>query len=558
MRLTNVSGSVAAHSALGTALAAALAAGLAMAPAEPALAAPVKRSTASTPARPRALPAPQETVTLSIGRGQLVNLPGTMTDLFVANEGVADVQVKSNRQLYVFGKGAGETTVYATDRAGSVVWSATVRVGQNIASVGSMLKLAMPEATITATPMNGVVLLTGTVASPDDVAEATRLAQAFVGEGVQVVSRLKSATPLQVNLQVKIAEVSRDFVKQVGANLLSRDTTGGFLFGIAQGRNFGSIANRSVAGFPTLDASASFGLPAGSLSLPFNPATNSFILPNSGAEYNLSNLGQGAGRTNIALAGKLLGLDLATVIDLAENNGLVTTLANPNLTALSGETASFLAGGEIPIPQSQGLGAVSVEYKQYGVSLAFTPFVLSDGRISLRVRPEVSQLTTAGSVTLNGFTIPGLSTRRAETTVELGSGQSFMIGGLLSNAHNNSIDKAPGLGDLPIIGALFRSNSFRRQETELVIVVTPYLVKPVDASAIKLPTDGYKAATDAQRILLGQSNDGRTGEQRPVPTMAPPVTQRADGAPTTATPPAASAPSAARPQGEAPAPGFSF
>jgi pilus assembly protein CpaC len=386
-----------------------------------------------------------------------------------------------------------------------------------------MLNLAMPEAAITATPMNGLVLLTGTVAAPGDVEEAQRLVQAFVGEKTQVISRLKTATPMQVSLHVKIAEVSRDLVKQVGVNLLSRDTTGGFLFGIAQGRNIGTIGNQDISGLPKLDASSIFGLPSGSLSLPFDPTTGQFIAQ-PGTLFDLKNLGV-SGKTAISAAGHVFGMDLAAAIDLSENDGLVTTLAEPNLTALSGETASFLAGGEIPVPISEGLGSVSVTYKQYGVSLAFTPTVLAGGRISMRVRPEVSQLTSTGSVTLNGFTIPGIASRRAETTVELGSGQSFMIGGLLSNTHTNSIDKAPFLGDLPILGSLFRSNSFRRAETELVIVVTPYLVKPVSANQIALPTDGYKAATDAQRLLMGQSFSGKTGEKRPVPTPAAPVTQ---------------------------------
>jgi pilus assembly protein CpaC len=231
----------------------------------------------------------------------------------------------------------------------------------------------------------------------------------------------------------------------------------------------------------------------------------------------------------------MFGLDIASAIDAAETDGLVTMLAEPNLTALSGETASFLAGGEIPIPISQGFGAVSIEYKQYGVSLSFTPTVLSSGRIALRVRPEVSELSSAGTVTLNGFTVPGITTRRAETTVELGSGQSFMIGGLLNNNTANATDKVPGIGALPVIGALFRSNSFRRQKTELVIVVTPYLVKPVDAAQIKLPTDGYKAPSDAERWLLGTTVKGDSNARRPGPTLAP--------APST--PPAAPAPAPA-------------
>ncbi|MFS0735766.1 type II and III secretion system protein family protein [Sphingomonas sp. 1P06PA] len=531
--------------AIGLIMAAALAGGLAAAP------------TPTYAQMPANAGEPSETVTLSVGRGTLIKLPAAMSDIFVANDSVADVQVKSANQLYVFGKAGGETNVYATNKAGAVVWSATVRVGQNINSVGTMLKLAMPEAAITATPMNGLVLLTGTVSTPEDVAEATNLVKAFVGENTQVVSRIKAATPLQVNLQVKIAEVSRDFVKNIGVNLLSRDTTGGFLFGVAQGRNFGTIGDISTANFPQLNADSFLGLPAGTgATLPFNPLTRQFVTSPGGAgtAYNFAKLGQGAGKTAIGLAGKLFGLDLAAAIDLAETQGLVTTLANPNLTALSGETASFLAGGEVPIPVSQGLGSVSVEYKQYGVSLAFTPFVLADGRISMRVRPEVSQLTSAGSVTLNGFTVPGLSTRRAETTIELGSGQSFMIGGLLSNNHNNAIDKAPGLGDLPIIGALFRSNSFRRQETELVIIVTPYLVKPVSANEVKLPTDGYRAPTDLDRVLGGALFEGKSGEQRPKPTSAPPV--QANG-PLIPPAPARGAAGAAA-KGAAAAPGFSI
>lgn len=464
---------------------------------------------------------PTETTTLSIGSGQLIALPSPMSDLFVADDKIADVQVRSSNQLYIFGKSAGETAVYATDKAGKVLWSSTIRVGSNITSVDTMLKLAMPEAAITSTSMNGIVLLTGTVSGPSDIEEAQKLVEQFVGKDIQVVNRLKSAVPLQVSLHVKIAEVSREFAKTVGVNLLNRDTTGGFLFGIAQGRNFGSVADASTAALPSLDASSLYNLPAGSLSLPFNPATGQFVTA-PGTTYNLNNLGKGAGfGTSLGLAGRFLGMDLAAAIDLAEADGLVTTLAQPNLTAISGETASFLAGGEVPIPLSQGLGAVSVEFKQYGVSLSFTPTVLSDGRISMRVRPEVSQLTDAGSVRLNGFTIPGFTTRRTETTVELGSGQAFMIGGLLSNGQNSNLDKAPFLGDLPVLGALFRSNGFKRNETELMIIVTPYLVRPTSPQQIALPTTGARSPTDAERIIAGQTFSGQSGAKDPAPRQAP-------------------------------------
>ncbi len=462
--------------------------------------------------------APARVITMSVSSGQLIRLPRAMAGVFVADEKIADVQVKGPNGLYLFGKAPGQTSVYATDKGGAVIWSSDVRVANNITSVSGMLKAAMPDADIVVTPISGMVLLTGTVATPGDVEEAERLTTTFAG-GVQVLNRLKTATPLQVNLQVKIAEVNRDFVKQLGVNIISRDQTGGFRFGIAQGRNFGTIGNTDLSKYPT----APYPVPGGgTINLPYDVRTGKYLVP--GTAYNFTNLGQGAGRTAIGLAGHLLGLDLASAIDAGETDGFVTMLAEPNLTALSGETASFLAGGEIPIPIAQGLGQVSVEYKQYGVSLAFTPTVLSNGRIMMRVRPEVSQLSDAGSVTLSGFTVSGLVTRRAETTIELGSGQSFMIGGLLSNGTSNVTDKVPGVGALPVIGALFRSNSFRRQQSELVIVVTPYLVKPVDAAEITLPTDGIKAPNDADRWLLGTTFRGTNGARRPGPVAAPGTT----------------------------------
>ncbi len=510
---------------LGTALAAALAVGLAVSASAPAVAQPANAV------------APSNDVTLSVGTGRMVRLGGTMTDLFVANDAIADVQVRSPNQIYIFGKAAGTTTVYATDRGGRVIYSANVRVGQNLGSVDQLLATAMPEANITATPLQGTVLLTGTVADPADAEEAERLVQAFVGAETQVISRLRTATPQQVMLQVRIAEVNRSFIRDVGMNLLSRDNSGGFIFGIGQG-NAGTITDR--------------------LSGINNPATG---LPNVlGTNYQFANNDVG---TTLGFAGRLLGMDLLSTLNLAENNGLATTLAQPTLTALSGETASFLAGGEFPIPISQSLGSVTIEYKQYGVGLAFTPTVLEDGRISMRVRPEVSELSTEGSIRFNGFEVPALVTRRTETTVELGSGQSMVLSGLLRNVSNNAIERAPFLGNLPIIGALFRSSRFRRAETELVIVVTPYLVRPVSANQIALPTDGFRSSNDAQRILMGQEHDGRTGERRPEPTSAPArtVAPGIDGAGTNNPAPAASvqrpANTAQAPAGAA-RPGFDF
>jgi pilus assembly protein CpaC len=459
------------------------------------------------PALAQSVTAPRGEIVLSIGKGELVTVPGTMSDVFVANDKVADVQVKSQRQLYVFGKSGGETTVYASNAGGDIVWSATVRVGSNISSIDQMLSLAMPEAHISVATMGtNTVLLTGTVAAPEDAAEAEHLVSAYVGEGANVISRLRTATPLQVNLRVRFAEVSRSVVRALGVNLTSTDSTSGIKFGVGEGRS---------GFFKSADSSSALGVgntPTGYVPDPNNPGQ---FIKATGQTINQITNG-----TTLGIAGKFLGLDLLGALDLAETDGLVTTLAQPNLTALSGETAEFLAGGEFPIPLSQGLGTTTIEYKKYGVSLAYTPTVLSNGRISIRVRPEVSELSSQGAITLNGFQVPALTVRRAETTVELGSGQSFMIAGLLSNNAQNTINKAPGVGDLPILGSLFKSTNFQKGQTELVIVVTPYLVNPVDDSEIHLPTDGFRAASAVDQEFANLESDGVSGAKRPMPVPA--------------------------------------
>lgn len=465
--------------------------------------------TVPAPAFAQSIMRPVQSIDLSIGNGQLVNVPGAMTDVFVANDQVADVQVKSRNQFYVFGKAGGTTTVYASDAAGKVVWSGTIRVGSNLDSVDSMLRLAMPDAKIGVSTMgSSTFLLTGTVKTPEDSAEAERLVQAYVGDKANVISRLRLATPLQVNLQVRIAEVSRSLVKSLSVNLTTMDTTGGFKFGIGQGSPIAS------------GGAFSPGRTLGVGNLPETPV----IDPITGAVIRTiqgTGVAQTSTGTTLGMAGRLFGLNILGSLDAGETVGLVTTLAQPNLTALSGETADFLAGGEFPIPLSQGLGSTSIEYKRYGVSLSYTPTVLANGRISLRVRPEVSELSSEGAVTLNGYSIPALTVRRTETTIELGSGQSFMIAGLLSSNSQNTIQKMPGAGDLPILGSLFRSTSYKRGETELVIVVTPYLVNPVDSSQIALPTDGFNSPNELQRLLGNMDSDGTSGAKRPGPTQAP-------------------------------------
>jgi pilus assembly protein CpaC len=509
---------------------------------------PVMPSLALAAPPPSGTYRPTSQVLLSVGEGEVISLPRAVSDVWTSNPGVADVNVTSPRQLGLFGKDFGEATVIATAADGSVVWGAHVRVSQNISSVDQMLKAAMPDANISVTHVGQIAVMNGTVASPADSAQAEALVRTMLNPGIDAnasgailkiipVNRLKSATPLQVMLQVRIAEVSRSVARDIGVNLASADSTGGFKFGIGQGRAF--YPQHSPGGPLGTGTAASEGV--------------STVIPSA--------IG-----SSLFGAGKLLGLDILGALDLAENNGKVHTLAEPNLVALSGETASFLAGGEFPIPSSNGINGTSIEFKQYGVSLAFTPYVLEGGRISMRVRPEVSELSDEGSIQINGFRVPSLTTRRAETTVELGSGQSFMIGGLLRNSSNNSVEKAPILGSLPILGALFRSNSFRRSESELVIVVTPYLVKPVNASQIALPTDGFRSSTTAERVLLDDGDNNRA-VRRPGPTMAEPRTA-SPGMGGVASAPVRQLPApaqqrqaeakATRPQSASAAPGFSF
>jgi len=475
---------------LGTALAAlAIAVPTALAPVTPAAA----QSASSYK--------PTRQLTLSTGEGQMISLSKSVTSVWTSNPDVADVYVNSPRQINIFGKKMGDATIIATARDGSLVYGAQVHVSQNLSSVNDMLRAAMPDSNITVTTVGQVAVINGTVASPDDAAQAETLVSSVLNPGIKPgdalnivpLNRLRTATPLQVTLKVRIAEVNRDLLKSIGVNLL----TGSGGIGISQGSGI-------------------------------------FLPPPDDTTGLTPKILRSATGSTLSGVGKLFGMDILSSLDLAETDGLVTTLAEPNLTALSGETASFLAGGEFPIPVSQGgatAGAVTIEYKQFGVSLAFTPIVLADGRISMRVRPEVSELSDAGSVKLGGFTIPALTTRRAETTVELGSGQSFMLAGLLKNSNNNSIDKAPFLGDLPILGALFRSTKFRRQETELVIIVTPYLVRPVNGQ-MALPTNGYRAPSDAQQFLEGQTYTGVSGPAAVARAPAPVI----GASPTTAAP----------------------
>jgi pilus assembly protein CpaC len=467
----------------------------------------------------------EKQLTLSIGEAQQINLGSPVTDVVVADPRVADVDITSNRKLYILAKGPGITDVVATDAAGRTVYRAKVLVGGNLSSIDQLLKLAMPDSDIQVTTMNNVVLLTGTVAQPGEAAEAEDLARAFVtntGGGnvtaTNVINRIKTATPLQVMLQVRVAEVSRSLSKEISGNLrgVNSGIDGGgqpYFFGVGRGRDITN--NNGVVTFPE--------------------------------------------STNIVTGiGRLFGIDVEAAFDMAERNGLTSTLANPNLTTISGETAEFLAGGTFPVVTSSNNGT-SVQYQSYGVNLTYTPVVLADGRISLRIRTEVSDISDQGAVRIGGLSVPATTTRMAETTAELGSGQSMMIAGLMSNQLSSSVDKMPGVGDIPVLGALFKSNGWRRNETELMIVITPYLVKPVSDSEIRLPTDGIHSIDDAQRIIMGKVTDKTKSTDRPMPTIAPPAANGPEmGSVSDAAPALSKNPGKALAQAPVSGPGFSF
>jgi pilus assembly protein CpaC len=418
-----------------------------------------------------AAPAPataQETrfVQIEANTAQAIPMKEAASEIFVSNPEIADVQANSPSLVYLFGKKPGDTTIFMANGNGKMLATLNVRVTHAVSRLRDVVKVLDPTERVRIDSVPGAIVLSGPVDSPSAAETITRAAEAFLVDAgkERVINRLTVTAPTQVSLRVRVAEVSRTVNQQLGINWNTAFSFGGFTLGLSQGRNI-------------IDTSGSL---TGLLAAPQNDAG----IPGSyGGTWS-----DGNNTVN-------------TVVDALAKEGLVTILAEPNLTALSGETASFLAGGEFPIPIAQQNNALSIEFKQFGVSLAFTPTVLDDGRISLKVRPEVSDVNNALGIKLSSTTVPGISTRRAETTVELASGQSFAIGGLLQNSLSTDLGKTPGLGDLPVLGPLFRSSNFQRKESELVILVTPILVRPVSSKALQLPTDGLEMTSQMDRFL---------------------------------------------------------
>ncbi len=403
------------------------------------------------------------TLTVEVGKGSLIRLDRAATEIFIANPDIADVQVKSPRVVYILGKMQGETSLYALDQDDQTIFSSTVTVTRNLGALRSAYARMLPGTPIEVTTLGQLIVLQGNVSAPDEAALAEQLARSVLDTD-RVLNSLNVLQPTQVNLRVRIAEVSRSVLKQLGINWEGGLFNSSFGIGLAQGRNVADIVADPVTNLPK----------------------KVFNLPTE----------------NFALYGDVIGsnLDLNYAIDALDTEGFLKVLAEPNLTALTGQAANFLAGGEfpIPVPSKDGIG---IEYREFGVKLDFTPTVMNSGRISMKVRPEVSDLSSAGAIRVSGISVPSISTRRAETTIELGSGQSFAIAGLIQNNVVQDASKFPGLGDLPILGALFRSEQFRHEETELLIVVTPYVVQPVSDRQLVLPTDRFVTPKDMDRYL---------------------------------------------------------
>lgn len=420
-------------------------------------------------------------IAIEVGTGRVLNLRGAATNVFAADPKVAEVRPASTTSLFIFGVAQGQTTVAAMDSNGMSVGQFTVVVGPSTfasSQANTALARRLPGQDVRVTPTPQGAVLSGRVDTPEEAFQAVTTARQFLDEKAAIDDHLSVGQPIQVELRVRIAEMSRNLTRQLGIDWTA----------------LADLGSHAAIGFATHD-----------------------LLSSAVAQSTLT------GAYAFNTPGKVL--DINNVIDALNDDQLVHLLAEPNLTTLSGEPASFLVGGEFPIPVAAALGEVNVTYKQYGVALAFVPTVLSNGRINMHVRPEVSELSTAGAVQLQAGTnssvsIPALTVRRADTTIELGSGQSFAIAGLLQdNATLESLGP-PWLSEIPILGALFRSSSFQHNETELVIVVTPYVVRPVsDPSALHLATDGWHPPNDLERILLlrQSSRDSTAASQVRIP-----------------------------------------
>lgn len=402
-------------------------------------------------------------VKVGLNRSLVIELGEDASDVLVASPTIADAVIKSSRRVYILGVAAGQSSITIFGRGGRQIANFIIAVEPDTGDLEHLLRTLMPHAAISASAVNGSVVLTGEAANALDVKRAGEIAAKFVGDADKVVNMVGTKESDQVHLKVVIAEVQRTIVKQLGVDLAGAIARGTFSATAISSNPF------SVAGTPITDSL-------------FNVA-----------------------RTSDDLA-------LSATFRALQEEGFVKTLAEPTLTAVSGESASFLVGGEFPIPIGVDEDTITIEFKEFGVGLNFTPVVLSGGRISLKVKTEVSELSSDNSVTVGGdgvsssLAIPGLTVRRADTVVEMPSGGSLVLAGLIKDDIRQTINGIPGLLQVPILGALFKSRDYQKDQTELVVFVTPYLVDPVATSKLQRPDQNLTFASDAKTFFLNQVN----------------------------------------------------
>jgi pilus assembly protein CpaC len=439
-----------------------------------------------------------------INRSELLTTSVDMGEVIIADPQVADVYVHGKNKVSVIGKQIGQTTLRVFDGKNRLIRSVDVYVVYDLPAIRKAMKEFLPFERIGVEMVNTRIALTGEITSAEAAATAVEIAEQFVtgtltaadaasrpvldpaDEKSPILNLMRISGGQQVMLRIRIGEIQRTALRNLGVNLQAVNS-GSLSFAVATGLGQAAPVAGSVA-----DSAFQFGQ--------FGTPADSF---GQGSVVNTS------GST-----------DVAAMVDALERDGLFKTLAEPNLVALSGEQAQFLAGGEFPIPVPQDQDTITVEYKPFGVSLKFTPYVLSENRIRVQVNPEVSEISPDRSFTTrDGYVAPSLITRRASTTVELAPGEAFMIAGLLKDNMLSTLEQLPGASEVPVLSALFRSTAYQRNETELVIAVTPYIVNPLNSGDIKLPTDDFRPATFMESIFfgaLGAPADGTPSAEGPI------------------------------------------
>ena len=413
-------------------------------------------------------------LSLGIGKSIVIDLPRDIKDVLVADPKIANAVVRSAQRAYIIGAAIGQTNIVFFDSAGQQIAAYDIAVKRDLNGIRAAMRQILPNADIQIEGVNDGVMLSGSVSSPIDVQQAGDLAARLVGGVDKVVNSIAIRGRDQVMLKVTVAEVQRSIIKQLGIDLTAN-------------LNYGT----AVVNFTNVNPFTALGRPL----VGGNALTSGF--------------------GNSTVGGVQVPSVQATVRAM-ESAGVVRTLAEPNLTAISGESATFIAGGEFPIPtgvtcQTTAAGAVgqcapSISFKKFGISLNFTPVVLNEGRISLRVMTEVSEVSLDNSITVTGITVPSIRTRRAETTLEIPSGGSMAMAGLIQEQTKQAINGLPGLAQLPVLGSLFRSRDYVNNQTELMVLVTPYIVRAVAQKDLSRPDDGFADASDPQSDLLGSIN----------------------------------------------------